>query len=36
MDEEIISNYLAKMNQMYDLKTAVGVEAYINHMKKEM
>ena len=36
MDEEIISNYFAKMNQMYDLKTAVGVEAYINHMKKEM
>lgn len=23
------------MNQMYDLKTAVGVEAYINHMKKK-
>ena len=36
MDEEIISNYFAKMNQMYDLKTAVGVEVYINHMKKEM
>lgn len=36
MDEEIISNYFAKMNQMYDLKTAVGVDAYINHMKKEM
>jgi len=36
MDEEIISNYFAKMNQMYDLKTAVGVEVYINHMKKVM
>jgi hypothetical protein len=36
MDEEIISNYFVKMNQMYDLKTAVGVEVYINHMKKEM
>lgn len=35
MDEEIISNYFAKMNQMYDLKTAVGVEVYINHMKKK-
>ena len=34
--EEIISNYFAKMNQMYDLKTAVGVEVYINHLKKEM
>ena len=30
MDEEIISNYFVKMNQMYDLKTAVGVEVYIN------
>ena len=35
-EPEIISNYFAKMNQMYDLKTAVGVEVYINHMKKEM
>lgn len=36
MDEEIISHYFAKINEKYDLKTVVGVEAYINDMKKEM
>lgn len=35
-DEEIISHYFAKINEKYDLKTVVGVEAYINDMKKEM
>ena len=36
MDEEIISSYFAKINKKYNLKTIVGVEAYINDMKKEM
>lgn len=36
MDEDIISRYFAKMNEKYDLKTTVGVEAYINDMKKKM
>lgn len=36
MDEKIISRYFAKMNEKYDLKTVVGVEAYINDMKREM
>lgn len=36
MDEEIIVNYFAKMNKKYNLKTAVGVEAYINDKKKEI
>ena len=36
MDEEIISSYFAKINKKNNLKTIVGVEAYINDMKKEM
>lgn len=36
MDEEIISSYFSKVNEKYNLKKATGIEAYINHMRKEM
>lgn len=36
MDEEIISRYFAKINEKYNLKTVVGVEAYINDMRRKM
>ena len=36
MDEKVISRYFAKINEKYNLKTAVGVEAYINDMKRKM
>lgn len=36
MDEENIVNYFAEMNKKYNLKTAAGVDAYINDKKKEM
>ena len=36
MDEEIISSYFSKVNEKYNLKKATGIEAYINHIRKEM
>lgn len=36
MDEEIISHYFEKINEKYNLKTVVGVEAYINDMRRIM
>ena len=34
-DLEILS-YFSKVNEKYNLKKATGIEAYINHMRKEM
>ena len=36
MNEEIISRYFAKIDEKYNLKTVVGVETYINDMKREI